>query len=130
MGVRFPSVQSNTSFALPASAVETVIVTTPPLNISLDFGVVYLLWFLAIQAGTGVVQLSLRIRRGTTVAGPVVNTTFSTHTLAAANFANLSGAYFDTPGAVAGQQYSLTCVQTGATAASVIADIAMIAFAL
>lgn len=132
MGVRFPSVQSNTFIGpLPANNTETVILTTPPLTISLDFATVFLLWACNIVSGTGTTSLSFRLRRGTTITGALVTpAAFWTHTLAAANSADLSGNYFDIPGAVGGQQYSLTIIQTGATAAGTFNDGSLIAFAL
>lgn len=131
MGVRFPSQQSATFVGpLPASAAETVILTSPPLNISLDFATILIQWACDILAGTGTTALVFRLRRGTTTAGTLVNAAAWTHTLAAGNTAVMSGCYFDTPGAVAGQQYSLTVVQTAATGAGTFNDGALLAFAL
>lgn len=130
MGVRFPSVASNASFALPASAAETVIVTTPPLNIPLDFAQVFLHWFIAFVGGTAITAAVFRLRRGTTVAGALVGSPPYQSALNAGNTVFYSGSYFDTPGAVAGQQYSLTLVQLSATGAGTINDISLIAFAL
>lgn len=131
MGVRFPQVASNVFVGpLPASAVETVILVSPPLNISLDFSQIVLLWACQILAGTGTTALVFRLRRGTTAAGTLVNVAPWTLTLAAAANGIASGAYPDTPGAVAGQQYALTCSQTGATAAGTFVDGSLIAFAL
>lgn len=131
MGVRFPSIASTTFVGpFPANATETVILSTPPLNVSLDFSQIFLLWACDILAGTGVTALVFRLRRGTTTAGTLINAAAWTHTIAAGNSAVLNGVYPDIPGAVAGQQYSLTCVQTGATAASTFTDGALLAFAL
>lgn len=131
MGVRFPSIASSTFVGpLPANANETVILTTPQLNISLDFSQIFILWACDILAGTTTSALVFRLRRGTTVAGTLINAAAWTHTLAAGNSAAISGAYFDTPGAVAGQQYSLTVSQTAATAAGTFNDGSILAFAL
>lgn len=131
MGVRFPSIASTTFVGpLPANANETVILTTPPLNISLDFSQIIIEWACDILAGTGTTALVFRLRRGTTAAGALINAAAWTHTLAAGNTAVMSGVYVDTPGAVAGQQYSLTVVQTAATAAGTFNDGALLAFAL
>lgn len=131
MGVRFPSI-ATTFFVgpLPASAVETVILTTPPLNISLDFAQIIICWACNITAGTGTTGLTFRVRRGTTTGGPSVTATAWPLTLAAGNTGIGSGCYVDTPGAVAGQQYSLTVIQTGATVAGVYNDGCLLAFAL
>lgn len=131
MGVRFPSVQSNTFIGpLPASGAETVVLTTPPLTLTLDFAQVILLWAFTFVAGTGTTSCSFRLRRGTTVSGALINLQVPNAPAVAAANANYSGTYFDTPGAVAGQQYSLTIVQNGATAAGTFPDGALIAFAL
>lgn len=131
MGVRFNSIASTTFVGpLPASAVETVILTTPLLNPALDFSQVFILWACDILAGTGTTALVFRLRRGTTAAGALVNAAAWTHTLAAGNSAVVTGCYPDSPGAIAGQQYSLTVSQTGATAAGTFNDGSLIAFAL
>lgn len=131
MGVRFPQIASTTFVGpLPASAAETVILTTPPLNISLDFSQIIIQWACDILAGASTTSLVFRLRRGTTVAGTLINAAAWTHTLAAAASAVMSGVYVDTPGAVAGQQYSLTVVQTAATGAGTFNDGCLLAFAL
>lgn len=130
MGVRYPSVQSNTIVAqLPASAVETVVVTTPPLTLPLDSAVVLILVYIAVTPGTGTTSLGFRIRRGTTTAGVLVNVAMNT--LPSAGIGGFVNAwYFDTPGAVTGQQYSATLAQNAGTGAGTITDVAMLAFAL
>lgn len=131
MGVRFPSVFSTTFIGpLPASAAETVICTTPPLSPSLDFASILLFWTFALLAGTGTASVSMAIRRGTTVAGVTITPGSFVQILAAGQNGNVSGSWADTPGAVAGQQYSLTITQNGATAAGTPGNVALIAFAL
>lgn len=131
MGVRYPSQASNTFVGpLPASAAETIILTSPPLNISLDFSQIFIHWACNILAGTGTTALVFRLRRGATIGVTQVFAAVWTHTLAAGSTAVLSGSYFDTPGAVAGQQYSLTVSQTAATGAGTFNDGAILAFAL
>jgi hypothetical protein len=131
MGVRLPSVASSTFVGpFPATNAETAILTTPPLNITQDFSQILLLASCNILAGASVTALVFRIRRGVGVGGTVVNANPWTVTLAAAASGGLAEFYFDTPGAVAGQQYTLTCSQTGATGASTFNDGALLAFAL
>ena len=131
MGVRFPSVASNTFIGpLPASVAETIVLTTPPLTLPLDFSQVFLFWFANMTAGTGTNTLSFRIRRGTTLTGALLGAPPWSIAIAAGNAGFHSGCYIDTPGAVAGQQYSLTVVQTTATAAGTWADGNLVAFAL
>lgn len=131
MGVRFPSVQTNTFIGpLPASAAETIICTTPGLNISLDFSIVLLVCMCQILAGTGTTSYTYRIRRGTTTAGVQVNASAWSNNVTVGANSCFGFCYFDTPGAVAAQQYSLTVQQNGATAAGTFGDCALLAFAL
>lgn len=131
MGVRFPSVSSTTFVGpLPANATETVILTTPPLTLSLDFAQVFLIWLACIITGASTTSLGYRIRRGTSIAGAFIGAIVWQQTNVAGNFVNMSGAYVDTPGAIAAQQYSLTVVQVGATAAGSYQDGSLLAFAL
>jgi hypothetical protein len=131
MGVRFPSVQTNTFVGpLPASAVETVVLTTPPLTLPLDGAVVILLWMAMIAGGATTTDLDFRLRRGTTSAGVQVGATSWNLTAVVGSGRALGGWYFDTPGAVAGIQYSLTVAQVGATGAGTFNDGALLAFAL
>lgn len=131
MGVRFPSVFTNTFIGpLPASAVETVVLTTPPLTLPLDGATVLLLWSMSVVTGTASTGTVIRIRRGTTTGGALVSLNPWTNTTTAALGYVLGGWYFDTPGNVAGQQYSLTVVQTAATGAGTWSDGALLAFAL
>lgn len=131
MGVRFPSVQSNTvvNAALVTTA-ETVVVATPPFSPSLDFSVVLILAYVLVSAGTGTTGIVARIRRGTTVSGAPVQTVASNITMTAAQLNGWTFFYFDSPGAVSGQQYCLTLAQSNASANGAITDAAMLAFAL
>jgi hypothetical protein len=131
MGVRFPSIATNTFIGpLPANATETVVLTTPLLTLPIDGAQIFLFWCGCINAGTGTTVITYRIRRGTTAAGANIALGVWTQLTTVGNAAMLSGCYFDTPGIVAGQQYSLTAAQTGATAAGVWIDGALLAFAL
>lgn len=129
MGVRFPSVQSNTIVNVNFASSENVICTTPPLNIPLDFATVLLFWYLTMTSGTGTTNITPLIRRGTGITGTIINGNTNDNTTAG-NTTRRSGVYFDTPGAVAGQQYSLTMTQIGASANGTILDVCLIAFAL
>jgi hypothetical protein len=131
MGVRFPSVSTTTFVGpLPANANETVVLTTPPLNISLDFAQIILLWMGSILTGATTNNLIYRIRRGTTTAGTFIGALSWQEVQSAAVATTMSGIYVDTPGAVAEQQYSLTVVQQAATGAGTWQDGCLLAFAL
>lgn len=131
MGVRFPSVASTTFIGpFPATAAETIVLTTPPLTIPLDFAQIILMCSACITAGTGVISHTFRVRRGTALTGVQVNLAPWGSLSTAGSNTMYSFWYVDTPGAVAGQQYSLTVAQNGATAAGVWVDGALLAFAL
>lgn len=131
MGVRFPSVFTNTFIGpLPANATETVLCTTPLLTPSLDGAPIFLQWFCTILAGASVTGHTFRIRRGTTSGGVFVGAGSWVDVAAAGVQRNHSGNYNDLPGAISGQQYSLTLVQTAATGAGTLTDVYMLAFSL
>ncbi len=130
MGVRYPSVSSNTLVnATVVTTTETVIVTTPPLTLALDFATVLLFWDIALVTGASTTSIVVRLRRGTTVTGTLVNIA-QNDTITTASAVRRGGCYFDVPGAVGGQQYSLTVQQNAATANGSITDANLIAFAL
>lgn len=131
MGVRYPSVFSNTFIGpLPAGAAETVVLTTPPLTLPLDGAAVFIIWCANILTGATTTFLNFNIRRGTTTAGTVIHLQSFAVPVTAGSKAQGAGCYFDTPGAVAGQQYTLTVSQQAATAAGTWEDGALLAFAL
>jgi|SRR6267154_6262283 len=131
MGVRFPSVASNVFVGpLPANATETVICTTPPFTPPLDFSQIFIHWFFACAAGTGTTSLVYRLRRGTTIAGVLIGLNQWADVVSATFGIFNSGVYIDNPGAVSGQQYSLTVAQTAATGAATLPDVCMVVYAL
>ena len=131
MGVRFPSVASNTFVGpFPANDTETVVLITPPINEPIDNAQVLLFFSASLGVGAAVTSLTFRIRRGTTTAGTIIFLSPPIATVVAGNNYLGSFWYFDFPGVVAGQQYCLTVVQTAATGASVWTDGAMIAMVL
>jgi hypothetical protein len=131
MGVRFPSVQSNVFIGpAPASAAEFAVVTTPPFSPPVDNGIVYLHWFMKFLTGATTTALVVQLRRGSGVAGTVVNLSSAAFSIGAAANGILSASYFDSPGVVAGLQYTLTCQQTGASGAGVWGDQALLAYVL
>lgn len=131
MGVRYPSVASTTFVGpLPASAVETVVLVTPPLTPPLDLAQIFLHWMCSVLAGTSVTSHVWRIRRGTTAAGTLIGAAVWTETIAAGETDVSGGCYVDSPGAVAGQQYALTLVQTAATVAGTFNDGCLLVYSL
>ncbi len=51
-------------------------------------------------------------------------------TVVAGNLVIAGGSAFDVPGAVAGQQYVLTCIDTGSTGVGAVGDAFLLAFSL
>lgn len=74
-----------------------------------------------ITTGTGTTTVTLRIRRGSGIAGTNVGTPTAA-TVTAGNTVTLTFGGEDSPGEVAGQQYSLTAQQAGATANGTVAS--------
>lgn len=130
MGVRFPSAGvANTLGGGLTLAAETAFITTPLLTLPLDGAQVVIVWYCVITAGTGTTAIAIRLRRGLTIAGPLLNLG-TPITIAAGSAGVFSGLWIDSPGAAAGLQYTLSGQQTGGTANGVVGDIAFYAFAL
>ncbi len=132
MGVRFPSVNVAQNFGNvnTQNTLETLIYTTPGLNISLDFATILLFWWMLYNPGASTTAATVRIRRGAGITGTLVDLGLTVPAVVAGTKINLSGCYVDTPGAVAAQQYSLTIQQTAGTGAGAVNDGMLIAFAL
>jgi hypothetical protein len=131
MGVRFPSVATNTFVGpLPGTAAETVVLTTPPINEPIDNAQVLLFYAIDISPGATVASHVFRLRRGPLATSPLVNVVNFVTTVTTPARLESSGMYFDFPGIVAGQQYSLTVVQTAATGAGNFNDGVLIAMVL
>lgn len=93
---------------------ETVALVTPPVSTTFAGDSIDIEGMVDLTAGTGTTAVTLRIRRGNGITGTVVGVA-EPDTLAAGNSAALQFQGVDTPGDVAGQVYSLTVQQTGAT---------------
>jgi len=132
MGVRLPSVATPPQPTITniVTTAETIVLTSPPLNIPLDFSQILLFWWLTMTVGTTTTAVFVRIRRGNALTGTNLFQVATTSTAAGGNALSLSGCYGDIPGAVAGQQYVLTIQQTAATANGQLNDGALIAVVL
>jgi len=128
-GVRFPAVDSQAIVTVNFQNAEVALVTNPPFTPSFDGSRIFLIWYLAVTLGTGFTNLTLRVRRGSGTGGTLVNVALAA-TVTASQALYFSGSYADTPGAVAGQQYTLTAQGTGATGNATVNDVSMLAFAL
>ena len=131
MGVRFPTVSTTTFIGpLPANANETIVLTTPGLTLPLDNAQVILLWRAVLVSGVGTNAFIWRIRRGTSLTGALVMASSDVMAVGSNATQSSSGFYVDTPGAVGGQQYTLTISENGATAAGTWNDGCLMAFVL
>src|SRR5215831_3868293 len=131
MGVRFPSVQSNTIVnATLTTTVETVLAVLPPFTPPLDSSVILVLGRCTVTTGTASTGFIPRLRRGTTTAGTLISVGTGQYTAASGVTELFQEWYFDNPGAVSGQQYCLTGQQVAATAGATCTDAAIYAFAL
>ncbi len=123
MGVRWATVFSTTIVnATIVTTAETIVVTTPPINLTLDGALVLLMWYVNALAGAGTTNWTYLLRRGTLVASPLINVNFSENATAAVGISR-GGSYVDSPGLVAEQQYSLTLTQSGATGNATVRDV-------
>lgn len=129
-GGRPPFVFSTTAITPLTNAVEGVTCTTPPLNPGLDASQVLLVGCWNTQAiGTTGNAASASIRRGTAVSGGLISSAFNT-TVVAAQIWTAWCIGVDTPGAVAGQQYSLTGAVAAATANTAISAAFLMAMSI
>jgi hypothetical protein len=122
MGVRNASVSSNTLVATTiVTTAETVMLTTPPINQPIDNALILLFWEVEISLSAASTAVQFRIRRGTTTSGTLVNALSNT-TVTAATVIRFCGHYIDTPGIVAGQQWSLSAAVLSASGNSTVQD--------
>ena len=121
MGVRFPfaGAQATVPFnALPANANETAVMVSAPFNPSIDSAQILILWYVCLTVGTGTTFIQWHVRRGSGTGGTTLNAGIPQQSVTAGQQSIFSGMAVDSPGAVGGQQYTLTIVQTAATAAA------------
>ena len=103
---------------------ETAVISTPPISTSLDGDAVVISGSLQVLTGTATTAITIRVRRGVGVAGAVVGDPIA-HTIGAAVNADLPFTVVDTPGAVAGQAYTVTYQATAASANATIGSSAV-----
>lgn len=130
MGVRFPGQGTTTpqTTVITASG-ETLIGVSAPLNIALDFQQVMIFWYMLMTCGTGTVNVIVRLYRGSSTAGTLLNSGLSATATAATNFPS-GGCFVDTPGAVAGQQYALSVQQGSGTGGGTLRDLCLLVLGL
>lgn len=131
MGVRFPSAFSNAFIGpLPASNAETICFTTPPLTLPFDGAQVFILGYFTWTAGTGNTTTGFLCRRGATLTGALVSAANDAAQAVVGGPNSFASVWADVPGAVGGQQYTLTISQFGASAAGTFRNGGLLAFVL
>ena len=130
MGARLPSSASTflQNAALSGNG-EFIVLTTPPMNPSIDFQLVMIFAYINVTPGASTTGVIGRIRRGATAAGPLLSLS-NTLTVAAGNSFQFMMCYIDIPGAVAGVQYTFTAQTVAQTVQAAVNDGCIIAFAL
>ncbi len=113
---QFTTTLVNTSIA--AAGTETVILTTPPFELPIDSQSVLLLGYIGATIGAAVTGWTLQFRRGTLITSPAISVGTLAMSVTAGNNVSFPFMFVDTPGIVAGVQYSLTVNQTGGVATS------------
>lgn len=112
-----PLVYSNSTIvnATVVTTAETAVWQTSPASARSDQDQWAIEATIDFTTGTGTTGLTVRCRRGTGVLGTQVGAS-NLDTIAAGNSQPVSVNFTDTPGAVAGQIYTITVQQTAATA--------------
>jgi len=117
MGVAHKNTASGAGVSNPATSAETVIYTTPALQMGQGEGSVGITGTVNVTPGTGTTAIVLRVRQGT-LTGPLLGVAL-THTVAAGAVQSITfGAtdntdFLQQPG---GGVYVITAQQTGGTA--------------
>ena len=96
-------------------AVETAVLTLSGVSVPGPGADVHLMGHVNVTAGTGATAIVVTVRRGTGTAGAIVGVA-ETDTLAAGNKESIPFDVVDAPGDVAGESYTVTTTETGATA--------------
>jgi hypothetical protein len=96
---------------VPVNAAETAILTSPPISTSGPSSIVRVKGVINWVTGGSTTSVVVRLRRGTDATGTALAVA-SQVTVGAALAVNVALNCTDTPGEVAGQQYTLTAQQT------------------
>jgi hypothetical protein len=130
MGVRFPFVSSIVGQgAPPASGAETVVLLTPPLILPFDSAAVLIQWSTVMTIGVGSTAYQVKVRRGNTAAGTLLNGG-NNESATAGNVVRFSGLWVDTNPGASLPQYVVTITGVSTTGAWAQFDAAIAAFAL
>ena len=99
---------------IPGGAVETTILQTPPVNTPGSNASVSIMGMVDIQPGTACTSVIINLYRGADKNGVYIN---NIETAAVAgDYVTIPFTFVDNPGDVAGELYTVTLVETAATA--------------
>lgn len=131
MGISRLLVATSTTLATASltNATETAVVTSPPLSPGVDGNAFLILASFDCTIGTAGVSVLLKLRRGATAAGTTIYTGLAL-TAVAADLRQFFAMMVDTPGIIAGQQWTLTGTVASASAVSTINAACIAVFAL
>lgn len=118
MGVMHKNTASGAGVVNPAASAETVIYTTPNIQVGAGDGLIAVTGTVNITPGATTTALVIRVRQGS-LTGPLVGQA-ATHTVAAAAPQSISFGATDSSGAAqaaGGIPYVVTVAQTGGTGA-------------
>lgn len=93
---------------------ETAAITSPGVSTQFDGDVINIEGDVSVTTGASTTAVTVRVRRGNGVAGAIVGEA-QPETLGAAVSATIPFQFPDQPGAVSGQQYTVTVAQTAAS---------------
>lgn len=114
MGLLYKA-QFNSGFGAPATTSETVVFTTPILQIGSGVPFVHIVCTVNYTPGTGTTLSAWRLRQGSLITSPAIPFAYQPSTPAASVY-QLSFSWTDISGYLqGGAVYSLTAQQTGAT---------------
>lgn len=126
MGYRLPSAPAAVINNAASLAAETILTTTGALVPVADSAFILILWYFTLLIGTAGTAVTVRLRRGTTLTGAIINTPTAV-TVTAGNTVVFNGFQGDVLQPQGITQYSLTAQVTAATANSPLGDVAHLA---
>ena len=130
MGFRFNTFITKQALnALPPNGTETILYQTAPMILAADGAAVFVTWWLDLSPGAGEPSFTVRIRRGTTIAGQQIGVQPWNVQVLPVTPVLLSGCYVDVF-ALSDSPYVLTVTQTNSTTAAQIQDGCLHAFVL
>lgn len=124
MGVRNPTAYSTQVLSTNiGNANESVMLVTPGISVPLDSAAILILWFVYVAGGGATItNVTMRLRRGSTISGLLVNVTSWIDATYTGGAMVRTGQYVDNAPAFANAQYCVTMQFTGNTGAQLTQD--------